>query len=128
VTEPIIVVDSSEIREGTLDDVRQAMHDLASFVEANVPRVLAYHMYLDEARTRMTVVQVHADSSSAAFHMKTSASMFRAFAELIRLSTMDVYGKPSDELLELLRQKVRLLGGAKMTVHVLEAGFTRLSG
>jgi hypothetical protein len=49
---------------------------------------------------------------------------FAGFAELITLSTLDVYGKPSEELLELLRRKVQMLGDA--TVTVLQAGFARI--
>jgi hypothetical protein len=38
---------------------------------------------------------------------------------------MDVYGKPSDPLLEALRRKVQLLGNATAVVHEPEAGFAR---
>jgi hypothetical protein len=39
---------------------------------------------------------------------------------------LDVYGEPSEELLELLRRKVRMLGDATVVVHELQAGFTRV--
>jgi hypothetical protein len=59
------------------------------------------------------------------FHMQVAGPAFAKFVELIRLSTMDVYGKPSDPLLEALRRKVRLLGNATVVVHEPEAGFAR---
>jgi hypothetical protein len=39
---------------------------------------------------------------------------------------LDVYGKPSEELLELLRRKVEMLGDATVVVHDLQAGFARI--
>jgi len=36
-------------------------------VESDEPRRLAYHLYLEEGATRMTVVQVHPDSASMEF-------------------------------------------------------------
>jgi hypothetical protein len=39
---------------------------------------------------------------------------------------LDVYGKPSEELLVLLRRKVQMLGDATVIVHELQAGFARI--
>lgn len=78
-----------------------------------------------EGRTRMTVVQVHPDSPSMEFHMEVAGSAFPKFAGLIELSTMDVYGEPSDGVLGRLRQKVQMLGSATVAVHDRHAGFAR---
>jgi quinol monooxygenase YgiN len=124
-SELIVFVDSSEIREGKLEELKMAIHDLVEFVESNEPRPIAYDVYLNEGVTRMTVVQVHPDSASMEFHMKVAGPAFPKFVELIKLSTMDVYGKPSDDLLGQIRQKVQMLGNATVVVHELHAGFAR---
>jgi hypothetical protein len=124
-SEPIVFIDSSEIREGKLDELKAAIADLVEFVETSEPHPIAYNVYLNEAGTRMTVVQIHPDSASVEFHMEVAGPAFTRFVELIELSTMDVYGKPSDALLEQLRQKVRMLGTATVIVHELHAGFAR---
>jgi len=51
--------------------------------------------------------------------MEVAGPAFTRFVELIELSTMDVYGKPCDALLEQLRKKVRMLGTATVIVHEL---------
>ena len=124
-SEDLVVVDSSTIREGKLEELKAAIVDLVGFVESNEPRSLAYNVYLNEGGTRMTVVQVHPDSASMEFHMGVAGPAFPGFAELIELSTMDVYGAPSDGLLEQLRQKVQMLGNATVAVHDRHAGFAR---
>jgi hypothetical protein len=124
--EPIVAIDTSEVRAGRLDEVKAAIEDLAAFVDANEPRPIAYNAYLDESSNRLTVLQVHPDSASLEHHMRIGGSAFAGFTELIRMQTMDVYGEPSEELLVLLRQKAKMLGGIPVVVHTRHAGFIRL--
>ena len=125
-SDPIISLDTSLIREGKLDELKRAVADLVEFVRSNEPRPIVYQVYVDDAGSRMTVVQVHPDSASMENHMTVAGPAFAGFAELVTLSTLDVYGKPSEELLELLRRKVQMLGDATVTVHDLQAGFARI--
>jgi len=125
-SEPVISIDTSLIRDGRLDELKSAVADLVEFVRANEPRPIVYEVYVDQTGSRMTVVQVHPDSASMEHHMTVAGPAFAEFAELITLSTMDVYGTPSEGLLELLRRKVRMLGDATVVVHDLQAGFARI--
>jgi hypothetical protein len=92
-----------------------------------VPPVLAYNVYLNDEGTLMTVVHVHRDSASLEYHLSVGGPAFRKLAELITLSSIDVYGHPSEAAVELLEQKARTLGGGTVTVHEWRAGFVRLS-
>jgi quinol monooxygenase YgiN len=125
-SEPIISLDTSLIRVGRLDELKRAVAELVEFVRSNEPRPIVYEVYVDNTESRMTVVQVHPDSASMEYHMTVAGPAFAGFADLVTLSTLDVYGKPSEELLELLRRKVQLLGEATVTVHDLQAGFARI--
>lgn len=123
--EPVIVVDSSQIRAGKLDELKAAIGDLVRFVESHEPRVLSYSVYLDDDETRMTVVQVHPDSRSAELHMEVAGPAFGRFTELVELQTMDVYGDASESLRDRLHRKAQMLGGARVAVHDGLAGFAR---
>jgi hypothetical protein len=122
---PIVYVDTSAIRKGKHQQLEVAMKDLATFVEANMPRVISYGFFLDQNRTEMTVVAVHPDSESLEFHIDTGAAEFRKFADLIDLSRIEVYGAVSDAVLGRLDRKARMLGGGTVAVHELYAGFVR---
>ena len=122
-SQPIVYVDTSTIREGRLDELEVAMKNLAAFVEANMPRVISYAFYLDEGRKEMTVVSVHADSASLEFHMERSDAEFRKFADLIDLSRIAVYGRVSDAVVERLHGKARMLGSGAVSVHEFYGGF-----
>lgn len=124
--EPLVFVDRSEILDGKLDELKMAAKEMAAFVEANEPRTIAYHVYVDEEPSVMTVVQVHPDSASMELHMTAARPIFRKFAGLLRMVSMDVYGTPSDELLEQVREKAEMLGARSVRVHEHHAGFARL--
>ena len=101
------------------------MGGLASFVEANMPRLISYGFFLDEDRTHMHVVAVHPDSESLQYHLDVGAAEFRKFAGYIDLSRIDVYGAVTDAVLERLHRKAQALGGGKVSVHHFQAGFSR---
>ena len=123
---PIVYIDRSDVREGKLSELKAAIKELADFVESHVPRSMAYSVYLNEDESRMTVVQVHPDSASLEFHIEVAGPAFRKFKDLIRLSTMDIYGEPSEQLRLRLLEKARMLGSGTVTVHNRRAGFSRL--
>ena len=126
-SDQIVYVDRSEIREGRLEDLKKAMKELAQFVEANEPRLVGYNVYFDEGGTRMTVIHVHRDSESLEFHMNVAGPLFPRFADLVRLRSIDVYGRPSDAVARQLQRKADMLGGATVTVYGHHAGFARLA-
>jgi hypothetical protein len=96
-------------------------------VEANEPDVIVYQVYIDESSSSMTVVQIHPDAASMELHLDAARPVFAPFAGLVRLATIDVYGDPSERLLDQLRRKATMLGDATISVHRLEAGITRFA-
>ena len=125
---PILVVDSSDIHEGKLEEVKAGVEELVAFVEANEAEPLAYDIYFDAAGTLMTVVQIHPDSASLERHLSLAGPLFRRFADLLTLARVDVYGEAGEAALEQIRGKAQLLGNAPVVVHELHAGFTRFAG
>ena len=125
-SQPLVYIDTSEVREGVLDELKGAIEELVAFIDANEPRILAYSVYLSEDGSRMTVVHLHADSASFDHHMDVAGPAFRRFADLLTLSSIRVYGEPSDKAVGQLHEKARLLGCEEVTVHSPHAGFTRL--
>lgn len=123
--QPIVYVDTSAIREGKLEQLRAAMKELATFVDANMPRLISYGFFLSGPGTQMTVVATHPDSASLELHMDVGAAEFRKFADLIELQRIDVYGHVSDAVLERLHRKAQMLGKASVAIHELYAGFAR---
>jgi hypothetical protein len=73
----------------------------------------------------MTVVHIHADSASLEYHMDVAGPAFRRFADLITLSSIRIYGEPTEKVLMQLHDKARLLGSGNVIVHSQQSGFSR---
>jgi hypothetical protein len=123
--EPLIILDTSEVREGKREHLEHGIAELAAFVETNESDPIAYEVYFADHGCLMTVLQVHPDSASMERHMELAGPVFAKFADLVVLRTIDVYGSPSENVLEQLRRKADLLGTATVTVHDRQAGFVR---
>jgi len=63
-SDAIVYVDTSDVHEGALRELKAAIKELVDFVEANEPQLIAYNVYFSDDGTRMTVVHVHPDSAS----------------------------------------------------------------
>jgi hypothetical protein len=122
----IVYIDTSEVREGALEELKAGMKELVDLIAANVPRVLAYNVYFSADGTTMTVVHVHPDSASLEHHLEVAGPIFRRFVELVTLTSIHIYGEPSEKVLRRSQEKARLLGRGEVVVDPLHAGFTRL--
>jgi len=124
---PLIMIDTAEVREGRMEEVRALMEEFALFVRTAEPRIIAYQAYLDEEAAQLTTLQIHPDCASARFDLELTGSAFSSMARLIRLSHIDVYGEPSPELLNKLQRKAEMLGadGDGVHIHPPSAGFER---
>jgi hypothetical protein len=124
-SEPIVYIDSSTIRDGKLQELEAGMKELAGFVEANEPQMISYGFFLDRERTRMTLIAIHPDAASMEFHLEVAGPLFRKFRAWIDMKSIDIYGRPSAKVLAQLREKARMLGCSSVAVHELHSGFDR---
>ena len=46
-SEPVIYVDRSEIRDGKLEEVKTGIKELAEFIEHNEPQLVSYAAYVE---------------------------------------------------------------------------------
>ena len=122
----IVYVDRSAIRDGKLDELKTAMTELVDFVEANEPDILSYDVYFGDAGTQMTVIHMHADSTSLAYHMEVAGSKFPPIGKFIELEAIDVYGRPDENLVQELKEKASMLGSGRVSVHDIHDGIDRI--
>ncbi len=124
-SQPLVYVDCSEVRDGALEQLKEAIRALADFIEENEPQLISYAAYFSEDGRQITVMHVHPDSASLDYHMDVAGPRFGRFADLLTLSSIHIYGEPSDKALGQLRDKLRLLGSGDVIVHRPHAGFNR---
>ena len=123
---PIVYVDSSDVHEGKVEVVKRLAEELVEFVDAHEPQLLGYGFFFSEDGTRMSVVAIHPDSASLELHLEIGGPEFEGFREHISLRSIEVYGRPSDDAMNRLRQKSTMLGAERdVVVHDLQSGCAR---
>ena len=127
-SEALVYLDQSVIRDPDLAGLRAALADLTAFVREREPQLLFYGFEIDEPSSTMRVIAVHPNSASLETHLGVGGPEFRKAGAFIDLQQIDVFGQPSADVLERLHEKAAMLGtAARVTVHPLASGFERLS-
>lgn len=125
--EAIVYIDRSRVRPGKVEELKAAITELVELIESREPQLHFYGFYLDEDESRMTVVAVHPDAASVELHMDVGATAFSGFRDFIEMEGIEVYGEPSERMLEQLEKKAATLGDhGRVTVNTLQDGFSRL--
>jgi hypothetical protein len=127
-TGPFIFISQSRIKEGRLDDFKRSLREMAEFVEANEPRVIAFEAYLSDDDTEVTGVQIHPDADSMAFHMQVAFEKIMEFDQYLDTQSVEVYGVPNDVVLGMMKQIADQFGESGMSLRVRTdpvGGFTR---
>jgi hypothetical protein len=108
-----------------LGELEAALDDLVAFIDGNEPRIVAYGAYISVDGTQLTVVHVHSDSASLEFHLDLAGRVFERFVALVDMSSIQVYGKPSERVIRQRRDRAGLLGSGVVRVQPLHAGLVR---
>jgi hypothetical protein len=115
---PFIFISQSRIKEGRLEDFKRGLREMAEFVEANEPRVLAFEAYLNDDATEVTGVQIHPDADSMAFHMQVAFEKIMQFDQYLDTQSVEVYGVPNDAVLGMMKQIGDQFSGSEMSLRV----------
>ena len=122
-----VYVGTARIKPGKLEEARKNLAELVDFVETNEPRMIAFHLFLDEEGSTLTIVHVHPDSASMEFHLQVAAKHFATAFDFLESNVSEQYFGPiSDGLAaELAKWDDPAVAVTRVPVH--EGGFTRTS-
>jgi quinol monooxygenase YgiN len=132
VSSPLISVTKARIKEGRLEDFKQFVKKLVENLEAREPQLIAYNVFLNEDGTEMTSIQVHPNAASMDSHMKVldhvlgeKMEEWVERADFLEIRQIEIYGPPSDALLEADQQRVDSGALTRILKPSHVAGFTR---
>ena len=61
---PLIFIATNKLKPGAFDAERQRIRDLAKFLRASEPRLIAFNEYVNDDRSEVSVAQIHPDAAS----------------------------------------------------------------
>lgn len=103
-SEPLIFVFHVTLKEGTFDAYSSYAGELIEFIESNEPRLLALEVYANDEGTQVSHVFIHPDAESEDFHTEVAAEKVKEGGQYYAGLAVDVYGRPSDAVLQQLKQ------------------------
>ena len=121
----LIYTGTYRVRDGRLEDALKKLTEHTEFVEVNEPRLVAFHVFTDEAAGTVSVVQLHRDPESMEFHMRLVAEHIQsALGDYLgETVSTHVYGGAGAPIVDVIREHDP--SAEVVTQHV--AGFTRTS-
>ncbi|MGH2641805.1 MAG: hypothetical protein ACRDGO_08925 [Actinomycetota bacterium] len=125
-SEPVVFISHFGIREGTLDDLRRLSEDVIEALREDKPRTVLYLAYLDEKGTEVSFLHAFPDAESMDLHFEGVDERVKAAYEYIEPRGWEIYGRPSDDAMDSMRQAAT---GAGVPLTVLPdhlGGFLRL--
>lgn len=103
-SKPIVFISTHKIREGKLDGFKERNREVVQFMEANKPGTVAFLAYLNENGSEASIVHVFPDAQAMEAHMEGVGERAERAAEFLEFQLLEVYGRPSDKVLQMMQQ------------------------
>lgn len=124
---PLIYVGFHRVKEGKLQDAREASRDLVEFLKERHPRLAHFEIGFSPEGDEMRVVQVHPDEESMALHMELSREKIAgAYGFLEKTTRILIFGDPTDAFTRQIEGMATAFG-APVTITRPETQLSRLS-
>jgi quinol monooxygenase YgiN len=125
-TSPFVFIATSPIKPDHLEQERLNTPVLMRSIQANEPSLISFHVFVNDAGTVVSTVQVYADATAMEFHMTVSAPhLAEAYSQTRGAATsIQVFGEPTAGIEDMLAR----LAADGCRVEIVRAslgGFTR---
>jgi hypothetical protein len=124
-SEPVVFISHFKVKEGKLDELKRLAGEVERSLRADKPRTAAWLVFLGEDGTRVSFVHCFPDADSMDLHFEGSDERSAAVYEFVDPDGFEIYGRPSSEAVETMRQAAE---GSGVSLRVLPdqvGGFLR---
>ncbi|HEU4832410.1 MAG TPA: antibiotic biosynthesis monooxygenase [Actinomycetota bacterium] len=123
---PIVFISHNAVKEGKLEGFRDAFVEVAEALEAEKPGTVVFLAFADEDGSEVSVVHVFPDADAMGRHLEGVQERMGTAVEFIRTTGYEIYGAPSEPVLDAMRGFVTSEGVALrvQTDHI--GGYLRL--
>lgn len=90
------------VEDGKIEECKKLILEMSRMVEINEPDTLTYQIYFDKAETKCIVHESYTNSEAAIAHAANMQRNCQRFFSLSKVSRVEIYGKPSDEVQKAL--------------------------
>jgi quinol monooxygenase YgiN len=103
VSEPIVFISINRIKPGKREALAEFSAAGVGVIEATKPGTVLFHAYVDEADEEVCFVHAFGDAEAMDRHLEGADERARAAYEYIEPKRFEIYGTPSQALLDAMR-------------------------
>ena len=100
---PIVFISHNRIKPGKLDELTAYAPQVADRIERDKPGTVVFLMYTADQGSDAHIVHVFPDAEAMQAHMEGLDERAAAAFEFIETTGYEIYGSPSDPVLETMR-------------------------
>ena len=120
-TQPIVFISHSSIRDGRVDGFRDFIRRGAPMLEADKPGTVAFLAYLDEDGSEASIVHVFPNAAAMSAHLEGVQERSEEADAFIRTTAYEIYGSPDPKVVQMMRAFAER-SGVPLTVHPEHVG------
>lgn len=124
-TKPIVFISHSRVRDGKVDGLRAFLSAGAPMLQDLKPLTLAFLPYLSEDGRELAIVHLFANAEAFDAHLEGVAERSGAADEFIESIGYEIYGRPSDTALAMMRAAADRAGASLRLDPDFVSGFLR---
>jgi len=124
-SQPVMFVSHFRVKDGMLDALAELQAVVTRQLEDTKPRTLAFLTYLSREAGQVAIVHLFADADSMDAHFEGAEERSNAAYQLVEPLGWDVYGSPSRDALDSLRNAATSAGVPLTIQPIFMAGFLR---
>jgi hypothetical protein len=104
VSEPIVFISNQRIKPGKFDGYKLYYQQVAELTRANKPGTVAHLAYANQDGSEVSIIRILPDAEAMELHMRGVDELARKAFEFMELVSFENYGRPSETVLETMRQ------------------------
>jgi len=113
-SEPIVFISHHKLKKGRLADFRQYYLECVELIDSTKPGTVGFLAYLNEEQNEVSIVHLFPDADAMDDHIQGARDRARGAYEFFESKRLEVYGSPSDEVLQMM---VQIVGsGVELTI------------
>lgn len=99
-SEPIVYISHSKVKEGKLDALRGSYRETVKLIEADKPGTLVHLAFLNEEGSEVTIVHLFPNADAMDLHLQGAGERVKEWSESAKVERVEIYGMPSEAVLE----------------------------
>ena len=125
-SEPIVFISRNRVKEGKLEEFKLLYGPGAEKLKREKPGTVAFLGYANDGGTEITIIHVFPDADAMDRHMEGVAERSKQAYEFIESAGFEIYGTPSDSVVQMMKQLADSGVPVRVSPHPL-GGYLRLT-